>query len=173
MRFELVTTEGKLVVDVERNEGNCAVNVEGKAFRITIERTNEPDELMAHVDGRAVRVRLLEETESSIVLGVGDETFRFKRQMSRFERPASEEKRASRDISALQAPMPGRIISIMVSEGQDVKSGDALLIMESMKMETILMSDREGTVREITVKQGDPVIRGQVLLRYGKGAISR
>lgn len=168
-----MTREGKLVVDVERNEGNCAVNVEGRAFRIRIERTNEPDELLAHVDERAVRVRLLEETESSIVLGVGDETFSFKRQLSRFERPAGEEKRTSQEINALQAPMPGRIISIMVSEGQDVKSGDALLIMESMKLETILMSDREGTVREIAVKQGDAVLPGQVLLRYAKGAISR
>ncbi len=168
-----MTPEGKLVVDVERNEGDCAVNVEGKTFRIRIDGTDEPDELLAHVDERAVRVRLLEETESSIVLGVGDETFSFRRQMSRFERPAGQEKRASQEMNALQAPMPGRIISIMVNEGQDVKSGDAVLIMESMKMETILMSDREGTVREITVKQGDAVLRGQVLLRYGKGAISR
>ena len=55
------------------------------------------------------------------------------------------------------APMPGKVIELRVAEGDVVQAGQALLIMEAMKMEHSVTSPRDGTVAQITVASGDQV----------------
>lgn len=64
----------------------------------------------------------------------------------------------------LRAPMPGLVVSIPVTEGQAVKKGQVLLILESMKMQNELKSPRDGTVGRIRVKAGETVEQKQTLL---------
>lgn len=64
----------------------------------------------------------------------------------------------------LKSPMPGLIISIHVSEGQEVSKGDRLIVLESMKMQNELKAPREGIVRSIRVSSGENVDQDQVLL---------
>jgi len=65
----------------------------------------------------------------------------------------------------VKAPMPGLIVSVEIEEGQKVKEGDSLLVLEAMKMESTFTSPKEGTVQSISVKKGDTVDKGQVLVR--------
>ncbi len=65
------------------------------------------------------------------------------------------------------APMPGSIVRISVRQGDTVRSGDTLVVMEAMKMETDIKSPTDGTVTSIEVSQGDTVTAGQVILRIG------
>lgn len=62
------------------------------------------------------------------------------------------------------APLPGSIFKMQVKEGDEVKKGDVLLIMEAMKMENNVMSEKEGTVKSVRVKVGDNVLQGDVLI---------
>jgi biotin carboxyl carrier protein len=64
----------------------------------------------------------------------------------------------------LKAPMPGMVVSVRIEEGQDVKSGEEVIILESMKMQNELKAPRDGTVSRLRVKQGDSVDQNQVLL---------
>lgn len=64
----------------------------------------------------------------------------------------------------LRAPMPGLIVKIPVKEGDAVKKGDVLIILESMKMQNELKSPREGKVARIQVKPGDSVEQRQSML---------
>jgi len=64
----------------------------------------------------------------------------------------------------LKAPMPGLIVAIPVTEGQDVKKGQVLLILESMKMQNELKSPRDGKIQRIKVKAGESVEQKQTLL---------
>lgn len=64
----------------------------------------------------------------------------------------------------LKAPMPGLIIAIPVSDGQSVKQGDVLLILESMKMQNELKAPRDGKVLRIRVREGDSVEQRETLL---------
>ena len=64
----------------------------------------------------------------------------------------------------LKAPMPGLVVSVLVSDKQQVSSGDVLVILESMKMQNELKSPRDGVVSRLRVKQGDSVERKQTLL---------
>ena len=64
----------------------------------------------------------------------------------------------------LKAPMPGMVVTIPVEEGQDVVSGEDLIILESMKMQNELKAPRDGVVSRLRVKPGDNVENNQVLL---------
>jgi len=64
----------------------------------------------------------------------------------------------------LKAPMPGMVVSIPVEEGQEIKQGQVLLILESMKMQNELKAPRDGTLGRIRVKPGESVEQRQTLL---------
>ena len=64
----------------------------------------------------------------------------------------------------LRAPMPGLVVSIPVTEGQEIKRGQVILILESMKMQNELKSPRDGTIGRIRVKPGESVEQKQTLL---------
>jgi biotin carboxyl carrier protein len=64
----------------------------------------------------------------------------------------------------LRAPMPGLVVTIPVAEGQEVKRGQVILILESMKMQNELKSPRDGTIGRIRVKPGETVEQKQTLL---------
>lgn len=63
----------------------------------------------------------------------------------------------------VNAPMPGKILSVKASVGQDVKKGDVLLILEAMKMENEVVAPSDGTIASIDVAAGDSVESGAVL----------
>ena len=65
------------------------------------------------------------------------------------------------------SPLPGSIIKVLLSEGQDVKKGDTLLTLESMKMENAVMADRDGKVTKIAVTAGQNVMQEDLLLILG------
>ena len=67
-------------------------------------------------------------------------------------------------IGTLAAPMPGKILEIMVKEGQSVDMGDPLLILEAMKMENELKAPADGIIDSLHVKQADSVEKNQILL---------
>ena len=69
--------------------------------------------------------------------------------------------------SPIKAPLPGTIIEVKVNVGDTVKQGDCVLILEAMKMQNNIESEYEGTVTFITVKQGETVMEGAVLLTIG------
>ncbi|MEP7291701.1 MAG: biotin/lipoyl-containing protein, partial [Chloroflexota bacterium] len=64
---------------------------------------------------------------------------------------------------SIKAPMPGLIVAIPVSEGQEVKKGQTLVILESMKMQNELKTPRDGTVQRISVQAGHTVEQNKLL----------
>lgn len=66
--------------------------------------------------------------------------------------------------SDVKAPMPGLILDVLVSEGQEVKKGDHLLILEAMKMENVIKSPADGVVNGLHATKGDSVEKGKILL---------
>ena len=68
------------------------------------------------------------------------------------------------DDTGLTAPMPGTILDVMVSVGQSVKAGDALMVMEAMKMEHKIVAGHDGIVEAIHYNSGDQVMQGAELL---------
>lgn len=66
--------------------------------------------------------------------------------------------------SAVKSPLPGVILELKVKVGETIKVGQRLLVLEAMKMENNIDSDRAGVIQSIKVGKGDSVLEGDVLL---------
>ncbi|MEJ6589102.1 MAG: acetyl-CoA carboxylase biotin carboxyl carrier protein subunit [Crocinitomicaceae bacterium] len=69
-------------------------------------------------------------------------------------------------LKELNSPMPGRILTIQVQEGDIIKVGDPILSLEAMKMENVLKSDGEGIVKRIAISTEQIVDKGQLLIEF-------
>lgn len=78
--------------------------------------------------------------------------------------PAAPAAPAAAGSVSVDAPMPGNILDIKVSNGASVKAGDVLLILEAMKMENEIVAPQDGTVASVNVNKGDTVEAGQTLV---------
>ncbi|MCB0377649.1 MAG: acetyl-CoA carboxylase biotin carboxyl carrier protein subunit [Bdellovibrionales bacterium] len=68
--------------------------------------------------------------------------------------------------TGLTAGMPGKIVNVMVTEGQEVKEGDSILIMEAMKMENDMKAPQDAKIKKIRVNTGDNVESGAILVEF-------
>lgn len=80
------------------------------------------------------------------------------------EKPAVTAAPVSAGAVTVDAPMPGNILDVKISNGASVKAGEVLIILEAMKMENEIVAPQDGTVASINVNKGDTVEAGQTLV---------
>ncbi len=68
----------------------------------------------------------------------------------------------------IHAPMPGIILEVNVSEGDEVKKGDFLCVLEAMKMENTLTAPRDGVIKSVNITKGETVDKGKLLIELEK-----
>ncbi len=114
-------------------------------------------ELLVRLDGRASKARAVRDGDAWIVFAQGG-SFRL----------ALEDPLHGLDVEAggasLAAPMPGKVVQVLARAGARVAKGDALVVLEAMKMEHTILAPREGTVKEVHYRPGDRVAEGAPLL---------
>lgn len=77
--------------------------------------------------------------------------------------PAAPTKKVS---GVMKSPLPGKVIKVVVAEGQVVKRGDTLMVIESMKMENNIAAQNDGVVRSIMVSADQSILQGDPLLEF-------
>ena len=81
--------------------------------------------------------------------------------------PAPKKAPAAAAGEKVAAPMPGTIVSVNVSDGQSVKAGDVLVVLEAMKMENEIKAPSDGTITSVAVSKGESVDTGATLVTIG------
>jgi 3-methylcrotonyl-CoA carboxylase alpha subunit len=112
------------------------------------------------VEGRRMRI-LGARTRNSILVAAGPASFEFA--------PVEARTGASRHGLAapeVTAPMPGKILKLLVAEGDRVEHGQALTVLEAMKMETTLYAESAAIVKKIRVSAGEMVDHGAVIIEF-------
>ncbi len=79
-----------------------------------------------------------------------------------------EQQGETSSIVSIEAPMPGKIIDLLVEEGSEVKEGEPIIILEAMKMQNEISSHVTGVVKSISVKKNDSVMKDDVLIDIQK-----
>lgn len=74
------------------------------------------------------------------------------------------DKQLTQKVNDIKAPMPGLVKDILVVEGQEIKAGDSVIILEAMKMENVLKCSTNAVVKSIKVKKGSTVEKNQVMI---------
>jgi biotin carboxyl carrier protein len=167
--FEVEAAGTRRTIDVRRARDGWAIVVDGRAmwagvsqvgarwsvlygaagdavprsFEAALERAHRGDQLV-HINGRAVRVGFVDRARRP---GAGA--------------TSAAGTSASKDVTA---PMPGRIVKVLVKVGDQVAANQGLVVVEAMKMENELRARREGIVAAVRVSEGMSVEAGTVLV---------
>jgi biotin carboxyl carrier protein len=73
---------------------------------------------------------------------------------------------SAKKLNELKSPMPGLVLKVLADAGSEVKTGDPLLVLESMKMENLIKSPGDGIISEIKVVVGQTVEKGSVMIKF-------
>ena len=166
---------------------NFDVAVKGRAWKVTIEPAEQPGRFGVVVKGarRVVDASWIDADTLSLIEGSAVREVHVQRRAggalgiaiagSLFEAVVSKRgpvpgsdpavgKQAPDSVSEVKAPMPGRIVRVLVAAGDRVIAGQGLVVVEAMKMENELRSPRDGAVTEVRVVAGAAVEAGTVLV---------
>jgi len=157
------------------------ITVDGKAYRLELERAEagwrcrldghdiEMDAVLARRDvlsvliaGKAYEIKR-EHTATDMHLWVGSGRY-----LAELRDPRSLRGRKGKDADEkgpkkLLAPMPGKVVRVLIGEEQPVEVGQSILVVEAMKMQNEIKSPKKGTVRKIVAAEGANVNAGDVL----------
>jgi propionyl-CoA carboxylase alpha chain len=113
----------------------------------------------------AVHVRMIPNGFELAYRGVEVKAFVYTEREARYAR-LMPVKTLSASEKSVRSPMPGLVVSLAVAEGQEIKAGETLAVVEAMKMENILRAERDGTIKTIRVKPGDSVAVDAVIMEF-------
>lgn len=169
MKFELYNGGKKVDVEVSPKGEELAVSFGGKSFNVRLARDGSSDALVASVDGKDVSVVLDEETETRLRLTVDGRPITLARAQAQLQAGSSGPAASPMPVeaNALVSPLFGKVISVDVKAGESVDSGQSLIVLEAMKMESVLRADGKHMIKEVLVKEGDGVQKGQLIMRFG------
>src|ERR1035437_8180886 len=69
-------------------------------------------------------------------------------------------------VKDIKAPMPGLVVDVRLKEGDSVLKGDALVVLQAMKMENILKSPADAVIKKIHIKKGDAIEKNQIMITF-------
>lgn len=164
-RYSLSGPDGPIVVDLLPAEEGYRVVVEGAEYTVKVKRGGDPESVVAEISGKPVTISLVRADGEGVDMILAGERMSFRKPSGLPAAPAPPPPREAADRGLVSAPMPGRVMGAIVKQGEKVKKGDPLVILESMKMEVAVRADRDGQVTEILAGEGTAVKRGQALVR--------
>lgn len=128
--------------------------INGHDYAVTIESISDSSAKVT-VNGKAYDVELDKSAEEN----AAEESPRIYRALHEKAQAAPQE---TRDCS-LKSPLPGTIIAVKVKEGDQVKEGQTVAILEAMKMENEILAENDCIVESVNVEKGDSVLEGTVI----------
>lgn len=145
------------------------ISLDGKAVELDF-RGNAEQGFHLIVNQKSYRVQVIEADYESkeLLLEVNDKTIPIKG-ADRFDlllKDLGMEHLAGAAVNDLKAPMPGLVLEIKVADGDTVKKGQALCVLEAMKMENVLKSESDGVIKSIQCQKGAAVEKNQVLIEF-------
>lgn len=161
MRYYSRIGESEYIIDIEENG---EVLVDGELIVVNLAQSGVPELFSVLLDGASHEV-LIEPSRHDYVVTLRDEQYQVQVEDERTRRLNSHRKLAlpQGDIT-VTAPIPGLVVSLLVTEGQEIAENQPLVILEAMKMENELRAVRPGKVKSVKVAAGQRVNSGDVLL---------
>jgi biotin carboxyl carrier protein len=160
MLYDITIDGKKYRLDLNRADGRWSCRLEGREFEIDAILTR-PDVLSLRIGDRAYEVKS-ERVSNDLHLWIGSTCFAVE---VRDPRSLRGRTRAGDDHGPrkITAPMPGKVVRLLVHEGDEVEPGSGVAVVEAMKMQNEIKSPKKGIIQKILVSEGSAVNAGDVL----------
>lgn len=159
MKYDIEINQKPQTIDITKNDSTIAVERDGKKSVFNYRKTSSG--YILEKDGKIFHTNLQSKQGEKISVNVGDKTVHFG-----WKDPYAIQTGNSKDANSgeVRAVMPGRVVKILVSKGQEIEVNQPLLVLEAMKMENEIKASRAGKISEIHVTEGASVESGANLI---------
>ena len=162
MTYDVVVDNKTHQVELTRGEKTWHCKVDGQEIDVDAELTAR-DVLSVLVGGKAYEVKRERSLQGELHMVIGSARYAVDVQDPRSLKTRRAIAGAEAGPQRIKAPMPGKIVRIMVAEGEEVKSGQGVIVMEAMKMQNEMKSPKDGRVQKILASEGSAVNAGDML----------
>ena len=162
MKFEVLINSKQHIVELERDTNIWRVSLDGAPVDADVAEI-APNIFSVLLDGKSHEIRVTPNPSSTLTLQTGRNDFTAEVIDPRAWRGRRHGALEAQGRQQILAPMPGKIIRVLVQAGEKVQAGQGLLVVEAMKMQNEIRSPKSGTVERLLAKEGQPVNSGEVL----------
>lgn len=166
MKFEIQIAGRTRVVELTRNSEAWRIALDGKEVDADAVQI-APGTFSILLDGKSYEVRVTPVANGALKLQSGEYEFAAEVADPRAWRGRKHGALEAEGRQQVVAPMPGKVIRVLVAAGQKVETGQGLLVVEAMKMQNEVRSPKGGVVERLTAKEGQTVNAGEVLAVIG------
>jgi len=150
------------VIELERDTSGWSVTLDGKPLAVDAVEIS-PDTISILLDGQSFEISVTPSPDGKLKLQTGSHEF-----SAEVIDPRAWSGRRHGTVEAegrqqILAPMPGKVVRILVKEGDHVEAGQGLLVVEAMKMQNEIRSPKSGTIERVLAREGQPVNPGEIL----------
>ena len=162
MEYEILINDQKLAVEISEDK----ITVDGKEINAEISEQNGT--FFIHQEKNISKANVIEKNGNQIKLLINGKTQELvvHDHITMLLDQLGMADQLEDKADQITAPMPGSIMDIMVKEGEEVQEGQALLILEAMKMENLIKAPTSATIKKINIQKGDSVEKNATLIEF-------
>ncbi len=162
MKFEVRIDSRACIVELNRDAERWRISIDDRAVDADALEI-APGIFSILLNGKSYEVRVTPTPAGALTLQTAHQEFAAEVVDPRAWRGRRHGALEAEGRQQILAPMPGKIIRVLIQTGEKVEAGQGLLVVEAMKMQNEIRSPKSGTVERLLVKEGQPVNAGEVL----------
>ena len=163
MKYEVLLGGKARVVELAQQNGVWKISLDGSALDANAVEV-APNTFSVLLNGESHQIRIAPRPDGSLTLHSGLAEYHAEISDPRSWRGRRHGALEAQGRQQIAAPMPGKIVRILVKQGDTVEAGQGLLVVEAMKMQNEIRSPKGGKIEKLFAKEGQPVNVGEVLL---------
>ena len=162
MKYEVLLAGKTRVVELSRSNDAWRISLDGSELDASVVEV-APNTFSVLLNGESHQIRIAPRTDGTLTLHTGLAEYHAEVNDPRLWRGRKHGAIAAEGRQQVTAPMPGKVVRVLVSEGDVVQAGQGLLVVEAMKMQNEIRSPKNGKVEKLLAQENQPVNAGDVL----------
>ena len=162
MKYEVLLAGKTRVVELTRKDGGWDFSLDGKPLDADAVEV-APNTFSVLLNGESHHIRIAPRPDGTLTLHTGLAEYQAEVSDPRVWRGRRHGALEAEGRQQITAPMPGKVVRVLVKQGDAVEAGQGLLVVEAMKMQNEIRSPKRGKVEKLLAKEGQAVNAGEVL----------
>jgi biotin carboxyl carrier protein len=166
MKLIAETNDVQYELDFSENGSHLTAEIDGRRYELEVSQP-EANVFLFKLENRIYQIFVspnLKNAESAVAVNVGDRQFEIKIVDPKRLRASGANGAQTAGASEIKTAMPGKVVRVLVEQGDEVKVGDGVIIVEAMKMQNEMKSPKDGFIKEIRFAEGTTVNAGDILV---------